>query len=63
MCGFAKAADLAVDERPADAERMCRLAAKLRSGIDAMKADVHHFGSHEKRAPGTLSFGFRGDFR
>ena len=60
VCGFGEAAELAADERPEDAERMARLAAKLRSGIDAMQADVHHFGSHEQRAPGTLSFGFRG---
>ena len=60
VCGFGEAAELAADERSADAERMAGLAAKLRSGIDAMHVDVHHFGSYEERAPGTLSFGFRG---
>jgi len=60
VCGFGEAADLAVEERADDAERMASLAGKLRDGIDAMKADVVHFGSHEDRAPGTLSFGFPG---
>ena len=60
VCGFGEAADLAGEELPADAERMAGLAARLRTGIDAMAADVHHFGSFEARAPGTLSFGFRG---
>ena len=27
-----------------------------------MQVDVSHFGSHEERAPGTLSFGFHGIF-
>ena len=60
VCGFGAAADLAVEEQSADAERMARLAARLRCGIDAMSANVHYFGSHEQRAPGTLSFGFQG---
>lgn len=60
VCGFGEAADLAAEEQPADAERMAGLAATLRTGIDALAADVHHFGSFEARAPGTLSFGFRG---
>lgn len=60
VCGFAEAADLALQERQDDAKRMTHLAARLRNGIDAMQADVHHFGSQEARAPGTLSFGFRG---
>jgi cysteine desulfurase len=60
VCGFGVAADLATEEQSADAERMARLAAKLRSGIDAMSRNVRYFGSHEKRAPGTLSFGFQG---
>ena len=60
VCGFGAAADLAAEEQPADAERMAGLAATLRTGIDAMAADVHHFGSLNARAPGTLSFGFRG---
>ena len=59
-CGFGEAAELAGDERPADAERMTRLAAKLRTGIDAMEADVRYFGSDKERAPGTLNFGFPG---
>ena len=60
VCGFGEAADLAAEEQPADAERMAGLAATLRTGIDAMAADVYYFGSSEARAPGTLSFGFRG---
>ena len=60
VCGFGEAADLAAEEQPTDAERMAGLAAKLRGGIDAMQVDVRHFGSHEERAPGTLSFGFHG---
>ena len=60
VCGFGEAAELAAEEQPADAERMVGLVAKLRSGIDAMYGDVHYFGSHEARAPGTLSFGFHG---
>lgn len=60
VCGFAEAADLALQERQDDAKRMTHLAARLRNGIDAMQVDVHHFGSQEARAPGTLSFGFRG---
>ena len=60
VCGFGEAADLAGEEMPADAERMAGLAARLRTGIDALAADVHYFGSLEARAPGTLSFGFRG---
>ena len=59
VCGFGEAADLAAEEQPADAERMAGLAATLRTGIDTMAVDVHHFGSFEARAPGTLSFGFR----
>ena len=60
VCGFGEAADLAAQEQEADAERMARLAAKLRCGIDALAADMRYFGSHKRRAPGTLSFGFRG---
>ena len=60
VCGFGEAADLAAEEQPADAERMGRLARTLRTGIDAMAAQVRHFGSLEARAPGTLSFGFPG---
>ena len=60
VCGFGEAAELAAEEQTADAERMAGLAATLRTGIDAMTADVQHFGSLEARAPGTLSFGFRG---
>ena len=60
VCGFGEAADLAAEEQPADAERMTELAATLLTGIDAMAAEVYHFGSLEARAPGTLSFGFRG---
>ena len=60
VCGFGEAAALAAEEQPVDAERMVGLAAMLRTGIDAMAADVHHFGSLDARAPGTLSFGFRG---
>ena len=60
VCGFGEAADLAAEEQPDDAERMAALAARLRTGIDAMAADVHHFGSLEARAPGTLNFGFPG---
>ena len=58
--GFGEAADLAADELAADAERMAGLTARLRNGIDAMPADVYHFGSSQAKAPGTLSFGFRG---
>ena len=60
VCGFGEAADLAAEEQPADAVRMASLAATLRTGIDAMAADVYYFGSFGARAPGTLSFGFRG---
>lgn len=60
VCGFGEAADLAAGEQAADAERMARLAAKLRCGIDALAVDMRYFGSHVRRAPGTLSFGFRG---
>ena len=60
VCGFGAAADLALEEQSADSERMARLAARLRCGIDAVSTDVHYFGSHEQRAPGTLSFGFQG---
>ena len=60
VCGFGEAADLAAEERAADAERMVGLAETLRAGIDSMAADAYHFGSIEARAPGTLSFGFRG---
>ena len=59
-CGFGAAADIAADEWAADAERMAGLAARLRSGIDAIAPDVRHFGSSEQRAAGTLSFGFPG---
>ena len=60
VCGFGEAADLAAEEQATDAERMARLAAKLRCGIDALAAEKRYFGSHARRAPGTLSFGFRG---
>ena len=60
VSGFGEAADLAAEEQAADAERMAGLTGMLRAGIDAMAADVHYFGSSEARAPGTLSFGFRG---
>ena len=60
VCGFGAAADLATEEQPSDADRMVRLVARLRSGIDAISADVRHFGSYEHRAPGTLSFGVQG---
>ncbi len=60
VCGFGAAAELATDDRPEDAERMVGLAATLRTGIDALDSDVHYFGSLQARAPGTLSFGFRG---
>ena len=60
VCGFGEAADLAFEEQPADAKRMAELASTLRSGINAISADVRHFGSIKERAPGTLSFGFRG---
>ena len=59
-CGFGVAAELAVEAQPTDAARLTRLAERLRQGIDAMAAPVHHFGSDEQRAPGTLSFGFTG---
>ena len=59
VCGFGEAADIAADEQPEDAERMACLTERLRSGIDVM-ADVRYFGSLERRAPGTLSFGFPG---
>lgn len=60
VCGFGAAAELATDEQPADAQRMAKLAAMLHTGIDALDLDVHYFGSLQIRAPGTLSFGFRG---
>ena len=60
VSAFGVAADLAAEEQPADAERMAGLEATLHTGIDALAADAHHFGSFEARAPGTLSFGFRG---
>ena len=60
VCGFGEAADIAADERAEDVDRMTGLAARLRSGIDAMAAEVRYFGSFEQRAPGTLSFGFPG---
>ncbi len=59
-CGFGAAAELAVEEQPADAARLTRLAERMRQGLEAMAAPVHHFGADEQRAPGTLSFGFRG---
>ena len=60
VCGFGEAANLAVEQQPSDAERMAVLASTLRHGIGAILADVRHFGSTKQRAPGTLSFGFRG---
>ena len=60
VCGFGEAADIAADEQPEDAKRMAGLTQRLRSGLDAMPTEVRHFGSLERRAPGTLSFGFPG---
>ena len=60
VCGFGTAADLALEDQPADAERMAGLAEMLRAGVNAMPVTVHQFGSLEARAPGTLSFGFQG---
>ncbi len=60
VCGFGEAADIAADEWERDAERMAGLVARLRLEIDTMAPDVRYFGSSEKRAPGTLSFGFAG---
>ena len=45
VCGFGEAADLAAEEQPADAGRMEGLAATLRTEIDTLAVDVHHFGS------------------
>ncbi|MCY3838829.1 MAG: cysteine desulfurase family protein, partial [Gammaproteobacteria bacterium] len=59
-CGFGVAAELAVEEQPADAVRLERLGERLRLGVEAMATPVHHFGTDEHRAPGTLSFGFQG---
>ena len=59
-CGFGVAAELALEEQPADAERLVQLAERLRQGIEALSTPVHHFGDDEQRAPGTLSFGFQG---
>ena len=58
VCAFGEAANIAVEECAADTERMERLAAQIWDGIDALGA--RHFGSLDRRAPGTLSFGFRG---
>ena len=60
VCGFGEAANLAVEQQPSDAKRMAVLASTLRHGIGAISAHVRHFGSTKQRAPGTLSFGFRG---
>ena len=60
VCGFAEAANLALEGQPCDAKRMAELASTLRDAIDIIPQDVRHFGSTNKRAPGTLSFGFRG---
>ncbi len=60
ICGFGEAAELALDELQSDAERMVTLASKLREGIDTLGVEVHQFGSWCRRAPGTLSFGFKG---
>lgn len=59
-CGFGAAAELAIDEQPADAQRLERLTERLRRGLDAMALPVHCFGADDQRAPGTLSFGFAG---
>lgn len=58
-CGFGVAAELAINEQPADSQRLGRLTERLREGLQSMAQPVHHFGGDE-RAPGTLSFGFRG---
>lgn len=60
VCGFGEAAALATKEQPADAQRMAGLVAKLRFGVESIRADLHYFGSDKDRAPGTMSFGFRG---
>ena len=60
VCGFGEAAGIAADEQVEDAERMTRLAGRLRAGIERLAPDVRYFGSFERRAPGTLSFGFPG---
>ena len=60
VTAFGHAAHLAIDEQPEDAARMAALATTLRNGVDAISSDVRHFGSRTQRAPGTLSFGFRG---
>ena len=60
VCGFGVAAELATEEQPADAERLTRLAERLRLGLDGMGAPVHRFGTDDHRAPGTLSFGIHG---
>ncbi len=60
VCGFGAAACLAAENQPADAERMVGLAEMLRAGVNALPVTVNQFGSLEARAPGTLSFGFRG---
>ncbi len=60
VCGFGEAAALASIEQSADAQRMTELGAKLRCGIESIKTDVYYFGSEKERAPGTMSFGFRG---
>lgn len=60
VCGFGVAADLAADDVLGDAERMERLASRLRKGLDGGPHAVRYFGSQNQRAPGTLSFGLQG---
>ena len=58
--GFGVAAELAIENQPDDAAHLAQLAERLRLGIETMAAPVHHFGTDQRRAPGTLSFGFQG---
>ena len=58
--GFGMACRIASDQWRDDANRMSRLAQRLRTGIRRACPDIRFFGHPERRLPGTLSIGFPG---
>ena len=60
VVGFGAACHLAADHWCADADRMAKLAVRLRESIRRSCPNVEFFGDMDRRLPGNLSLGFPG---
>lgn len=60
IVGFGRAAQLAVQERAADAQRLSTLRDRLRSRLEQALEGVHINGTLEHRLPGNLNVSFEG---